>query len=98
MEDNRQERRSQSSLNQADHDTLIRVDNNLSNLLELVEYHRKDFKDHLLNDTVSFKAIGVELNNIQDDINRKHSKVMNVILPAIGGGSVILFLISLLYK
>ncbi len=94
MDQDRQERRTQSSMSSTDHDTLIRVDTNLINLLLIVENYRKDYKSHLETDLINFKAIAVEMNNLSDDIQRKHNFVMSVILPALGGGSVIMFILN----
>lgn len=93
-----EERRKNGNMNQEDHDVLIRMDANVTNLIGLVEHHRKDFKSHMDNDAANFKSIGTEMQNIKDDIDRKHNFVMRIILPAGGAVSLGILLINWFHK
>ncbi len=84
--------------NTEDHDILIRLDANVSNLIDLVEHHRKDFKSHMDKDDLNFQAVSTEMQNITDKCESNQKLVMNIILPAMGGFSVLMFLITYFHK
>ncbi len=77
---------------------LARLDVNMQHMLEMVTHHRKEVKDHIENDRLDFKALGIELTNLEDKNEARHNKTMQILLPALGGFSVIMFLINWLIQ
>lgn len=75
-----------------------RIEERQDNQIELITHNRQIVKDHIEKDDVSLRAIGIELTNIDQKIDRKHSQVMSMILPVFGGFSVIMFLLNWFHK
>ena len=47
------------------------IEANTLNIKETVEHHRKDAKAHIVSDENTFKALGIELQNIDDKLDSK---------------------------
>src|SRR3989338_5639941 len=92
------ERRKYSHISGEDRDILIRLDSNMSNLIELVNHNRKETKMHIADDNINFKAIGVELSNLEKSIQTNSNWVKGIILPVMGGSAVIMFLLNWFHK
>lgn len=73
---------------------LARLDENVKSGNALLSELKQDFKDHADRDRIDFNAVGTEMQNIKDDIQRKYNFIMRIILPAIGGCGVIVFLLE----
>ncbi len=77
---------------------IARVETNTENIKEQVERHRHEVKGHIDKDEINFKAMGLEMTNLDNKIEAKHNFVMGIILPAMGGSAVVMFLLNWFHK
>lgn len=78
--------------------SVAKIETRQETIIEQILHNKREVRDHVSKDESSFKAIGIELTNIDNKIDSNHNWVKSIILPACGGCVVIGSLLTWVFK